>query len=369
MLASADMTRPQPAQSLTVEFERAALRAVGEAYDEFNSDCFAGRLRRPTLMLGDHEQCVGLWRPTDRSLSLARSLLVDQGWGVVLEVLKHEMAHQYVDEVLQIVDEGPHGATFRQVCGDRGIDPAAHGLDSGQIRSHVRSRDIDRIVKLLSLAERAELHEAQAAMGAAQRLMLKHNIDHCPSQGDIDYGFRHLGRPTGRVGEADRILAAILGEFFFVEVIWVPVYRVLEAKRASILEVCGTSDNLEMAGFVHGFLSETADRLWMSYREQQKLSGNRLRREFRAGVMTGFRDKLKREQRRQAIQGLVWVADSALRGYVKQRHPRVRWVYASARRRPDAWAHGREKGMDIVLGRPLKSPAADAPRLLSGRRF
>ena len=36
------------------------------------------------------------------------------------------------------------------------------------------------------------------------------------------------------------LLGAILGKHFFVEVIWVPVYRPLEQKRGSVLEVCGT---------------------------------------------------------------------------------------------------------------------------------
>ena len=50
----------------------------------------------------------------------------------------------------------------------------------------------------------------------------------------------HLGEPTGRVGEHERLVAMILGKHFFVEAIWVPVYRPLEGKRGSVLEICGT---------------------------------------------------------------------------------------------------------------------------------
>ena len=48
------------------------------------------------------------------------------------------------------------------------------------------------------------------------------------------YGFRHLGRPSGRILEHDRRLAAILTTYFFVEGLWIPVYRPREGKRASI---------------------------------------------------------------------------------------------------------------------------------------
>ena len=58
------------------------------------------------------------------------------------------------------------------------------------------------------------------------------------------------------------MVAMILGMHFFVEGIWIPVYRPLEAKRGSVLEICGSSANLAIAEYVHGFLHQTADRLW-----------------------------------------------------------------------------------------------------------
>jgi hypothetical protein len=36
---------------------------------------------------------------------MSRTLVVGQSWGAVLEVLKHEMAHQYVHEILARTDE------------------------------------------------------------------------------------------------------------------------------------------------------------------------------------------------------------------------------------------------------------------------
>ena len=56
------------------------------------------------------------------SLRLATRLVHDEPWQVVIEVLRHEMAHQYVDEVLRIHDESAHGPAFRKVCAERSID-------------------------------------------------------------------------------------------------------------------------------------------------------------------------------------------------------------------------------------------------------
>src|SRR4029079_18270874 len=141
----------------------------------------------------------------------------------------------FVDEVLHIHDEPAHGPAFRRVCQERGIDARAAGAPTAVYQ--VSSNPVlERIAKLLALAESPNEHEAQAAMSAAQRLMLKHNIEAAVSGTVASYCFRPLGQPTGRISEHERRLAMILDDFFFVQVIWVPIWRTQEAKRGSVLE-------------------------------------------------------------------------------------------------------------------------------------
>jgi hypothetical protein len=353
--------------SLTVELERATLRALQQVYDELNRSRFKGQLARPPLTFVEGRNRLGQWCSDPRQIELSRSLLIEHGWGVLVEVLKHEMAHQFVEEVLCIVDEGPHGVAFRRVCEERGIDGRPSGLPKSSPLADEQQRVLSRIAKLLNLAQSSNLHEAQTAMSLAQRLMLKYNIEHATEPASRGYRFMHLGHPTGRVGESERILAALVSEHFFVEVIWVPVWRPLEGKRGSVLEVCGTEQNLELAGYVHAFLVETAERLWVQYRTERKLRSNAERREFVAGVMAGFRDKLSREKKQQQKEGLVWVGDAELTAYMKRRHPHIRWMRGTVRRRPESWAHGREAGRNIVLNKPVKSGASGGPKLLTGR--
>ena len=363
---------PRPGKSapqLTVELERASLRALQQVYDELNRSLFKARLQRPPLMLVDGHQRLGQWCSDPRRIELARQLLLQQGWGALVEVLKHEMAHQFVEEVLGVVDEGPHGSVFRRICEERAIDAKAAGMPKTGPIADEQQRVLSRIAKLLSLAQSSDLHEAETAMSVAQRLMLKYNLEHAMEPASRGYRFVHIGRPTGRVGESDRLLAALLAEHFFVEVIWVPVWRPLEGKRGSVLEVCGADENVEFAGYVHAFLVDTADRLWAQYRSERALRGNAERREFVAGVMAGFRDKLAREKRRQQKQGLVWVGDAELAQYMKRRHPHVRWMRGAVRQRPESWSHGREAGKRIVLHKPVKSGAGSGPKLLLGRRL
>jgi len=282
-------------------------------------------------------------------------------------VLKHEMAHQYVHEVLGILDENAHGPAFRGVCQRLGIDASAAGLPADRSEDAGEARVLERIAKLLALAESANVNEAQAAMNAAQRLMLKYNIDAVAERRERGYGYRHLGKPTGRVTEAERRLASILGKHFFVEVIWVPVYRPLEGKRGTVLEICGTHANLEMASYVHAFLTRTADQLWNAHKKARGVRGNRDRRTFAAGVMAGFDEKLSVQRDVTRSEGLVWVKDADLGKYYRTRHPRIQNVRYAGNPRTEAHADGRAAGRKIVLHKPVGQGPSGGVRLLPGK--
>jgi hypothetical protein len=351
--------------TLTLELERLSLRAVRRVYEDLNDTLFDERLRVPAFSLSDAEGRLGRWSGGDRTLELRRTLLVEHGWGVLVEVLKHEMAHQFVDEVLGVSDEPDHGPVFRSVCDERGIDARAAGAPvADRQRDHV----LERIAKLLALAESPNEHEAQAAMSAAQRLMLKHNIDSLLDGKSASYGFKHLGAPSGRVPESERLLAGILGDHFFVQVIWVPVWRPLEGKRGSVLEVCGTPDNLELAEYVHAFVTQTADRLWLEFRHARAARGRRDRQRFLAGVMSGFRDRLERDRKKNGAEGLVWKGDGDLQVFFRRRHPHIRYSRHAAHTGSEAYARGRAAGRELVLHRGIRSgPSGGAPRLLPGK--
>jgi len=360
--------RPMSARTsqaeLDVELERADLRALRASYDDLNGALFKRALRRPVLEIIDASSRLGRWVHEQRSLELSRSLLTQHGWGVVVEVLKHEMAHQYVDEVLGRSGETAHGPAFRRVCKDRAIDYRASGVPVAEDPTAPEVRVLDRVTKLLALAESSNVHEAQSAMNAAQRLMLKYNVEAVREGVPRGYGFRHLGRPTGRVSESERILAVIVGDYFFVEAIWVPVWRPMEGKRGSVLEVCGATENLEMAEYVHSFLTHAAERLWREHKKKNGIRRNANRRTFVAGVMAGFRDKLEKQKLEHSEHGLVWVGDAELGTYFKKRHPHVRWTHHYGSRRTEAYAHGREAGRRIVLHRGVQQGSSGQSCLL-----
>ncbi|HEY5923747.1 MAG TPA: DUF2786 domain-containing protein [Kofleriaceae bacterium] len=349
---------------LTAVLEAALVRELRRVYDNINESRFANALKRPVLALTDTTRRLGQWTRATRALELSRSLVLTRPWLEVTSVLEHEMAHQYVDEVLGIRDESAHGATFQRVCAERGIDARAAGAPTPSTADIEVDRALDKIRKLLALAGSDNQHEAEIAMRRAHELMLRHNIEQAAA--NQRYEVRHLGTPSRRANTVEADIIGLLTEFFFVEVIRIVVYLPREARHAGIYEVVGTHANVEMAAHVFAFLLATADRLWRENRRDARVRNGRDRLSYQSGVIRGFREKLLAERTELTGTGLVWVGDSALHDFYRARHPRIRTVRRSVRL-SRAHAAGREAGRNVVLHKPVTETTANAkPRLLRG---
>jgi len=345
-------------RSLHADLDAALLRELSETWREINGNHFRGRMRPPVLELSDMGRRLGQWSSATRTLSIDRTLVVEQPWSVVREVVKHEIAHQFVDEILQVHDQAAHGPAFADVCRRFGVDASATGMPAAPSSGEGGSPVLRRIARLLALAESPNVHEAEAAMKAAQRLMLRHNIDASVAAAREGYAFVHLGLPRKRVEAAEHILAGILARYFFVEAIWVPSYLPKERRSGRVLELCGTLSNLEVASYVHGFLLETGQRLWREHKQRLGIDSDKERRRFAAGVMSGFDEKLKLGTKESRREGLIWVGDPGLDNYLHQRYPRRTGGGSIGVRPTAAYEHGREAGRNIVLHKPVKESRA-----------
>lgn len=348
-------------EDLSAELEAALVRELARCYDRLNWLYFAERLQKPVIVVAGVAQRLGQWVRATRTLELQRRLVIERPWPEVLSVLEHEMAHQFVDEVLGMRDETAHGATFRKVCEERGIDARAHGAPVVRGEGGGEDKTIDRIRKLLALAGSSNQHEAEIAMNKAHELMLRHNLEQLPLRHEFE--IRHLGEPRRRANPVEAEVIALLSELFFVEAISIPVYVPRTGLHGRVYEIAGTLANVEMACHVHAFLLATAERLWRANRSDARVRGGRDRVPYQTGVIRGFREKLLASRVELRGEGLVWVGDKRLEDFYRRRHPRV-----TSRRRMlrTGGAHhaGREAGRTVVLHKPVTSNGTGAPKLL-----
>jgi hypothetical protein len=349
---------------LSVELEAALLRELVTEYTWVNRVRFGTRLNQPLLVLADATTRHGRWVSPARTIELARNLVIERPWPEVIGVLEHEMAHQFVDEVLGVRGETAHGETFRKVCADRGIDARAAGPAVASNEPAEIDRVLDRIRKLLALAGSPNQHEAEIAMRKAHELMLRHNIEAARAQADREFEIRHLGDPHKRRSRVESDIMILLTESFFVKVIRLPVYLPRTGTRGSVFEISGTRPNIEMAAHVYAFLLATADRLWKANRSDKRVRSGRDRLSYQSGVVRGFREKLGAERVELRGTGLVWRGDAKLDDFYRARHPRITTRRTSIRL-DGAHAAGREAGRGVVLHKPVESSSSSgSTRLL-----
>ena len=357
------------ANHLTAELEGALVRELQSRFEWENSTRFGNRLRTPTFALSETTTQLGRWIPATRTIELSRAFVLARSWLEVTGVLEHEMAHQYVDEVLHVRDETAHGETFRRVCAERGIDGRAAAGAAGQSpeeSTHV----LDRIRKLLALAGSPNRHEAELAMRKAHELMLRHNIESASARDELGFTVRHLwsGDPAKRGTRVEAEIVGILAQFFFVKAIRVPVYLPRVGKRGAVYEIVGTPANIEMASHAYAFLLATAERLWQQNRSDARVRNGRDRLAYQSGVVRGFRETLSVERTGlERGQGLVWLGDAKLDGFYRKRHPQIT-TRRSSIRITGAHQAGREAGRTVVLHKPV-TPGSDSggtQRLLPG---
>ena len=313
-------------------------------------------LHTPVIRLGQGIKTLGSWESEKRILTVSEIHIERDPWLAVLDTLRHEMAHQYVDEVLQIQNEGPHGQAFKDACEKLRCQPrASASVADLEIEEVVDDRILRLLQKVLSLADSPNENEAQAAMQKAHQLLLKYNIDIVQLNRDRRFEMRTLGRVKGRHTSAELWLGSLLNRFFFVETLWVQSYDAVRDKLGTELQVYGTAANLDMALYVYDYLTQLIDSLWREYKAYKGIRANRERQRYFAGVLAGFFQKLEaQEEILVTTEALVWKGDSQLQAFYRHMNPNVSTRYSGGVQVTDVYLDGVKDGQRVTIHRPVE---------------
>ncbi len=338
-------------------FDRAWVEQLRSEWRNANRELLKSALMPPVIMLDETTARLGSWQAVGRLLTIARAHIERDPWREVLDTLRHEMAHQYAHEVLRATDESAHGPAFAHACAmlrvrPRGDVGAAHEGDADPDAARI----IERVQKLLALGASDNRHEAEAAMAAAHRLLLAHNLALQAAAGDPNYKRRAVGPVTVAVSLRSKLVTSILTDYFFVEAVWMNEYIPQRMRTGRRLELLGKAHDLELACYVHDFLHAAVERLFREARRRGEVAGDG-RRDYEAGVLMGFRNKLRDERTVQAARGLVWVGDGDLDRYLRTEIGRLSRLPATGPRLSTALDVGRRDGASLTLHRPVTASA------------
>lgn len=356
---------PDPDDGL---WERRILQGLAQEWElacHYLEEALRRRLPKPSFRLAEMRSRLGQWSPARREICLSRHLATHHPWDEVREVLRHETAHQLADTLLGAAGQPPHGPAFQQACLMLRADPAATASRT-PLRERMHTRQADgsglrrRIRKLLSLAQSANLHEAEAAMLKAHDLMTRHHLDalHLAQR---DFVSLFVGAPALRHYREAYVLANLLQDFYFVQGIWVSAFVPDKGRLGRVLEISGTPANVDNAAYVHAFIERFAARRWDVYRRGRARSLKRHHRtDFAVGIIEGFRSKLEAALVRNTAPetlALVRSEDPQLSRYLRHRHPRTQSIQRGGRQDPAVYQDGCAIGRGLVIARGIGTHA------------
>jgi hypothetical protein len=356
-------------------------RWLQEIVREYETICYmySLKLKRPLFSLSDCETTLGTWDPVSRELRISRHLIATHPWSTVIGILKHEMAHQVTQELMD--GKRDHDAAFREACERIGLrEPFNRARVDLSLLNPVapatpgeNEQIVRKVERLLSLAKSDNENEAYAAMEKAQKLMREYNVSvniETPKQ-----DFAKLTIQTGkkRIDRQTAMICSILTEHYFVRVIFASEFNARELETHKIIEILGTQANVTVAEYVFSYLRRSLDRLWHDFQQRKRL-GHPLKSSYQVGLLTGFRRKLERCDQQVNLEAASTKADRNalvraqrdLETFVRTQFPKLS-THKTGRGRLDsgAYRHGCSDGEKIAIHRGVGSGGTTSERLLA----
>ncbi|MEA2083640.1 MAG: DUF2786 domain-containing protein [Thermodesulfobacteriota bacterium] len=360
---------------------------VTQLYQEYDSIIWRHRidLKKPVIELVNSKCSWGYWKNKPRTIGLSVTLIKKHSWDVVINVLKHEMAHQIVNE--QFKGNEGHGPIFQKACRLIGV-PEEFSKATGDIPHRIpdlhesercswNNKTLEKVRKLMALAESRNEHEAFLAMKKVNELIKKYNLKRIEENTKADYVYKIINHKKKRIENYQRHICSILMDYYFVEIVFSELFDAKSGNIHKTIELFGTVENVIMAEYVYFFLLNRLEALWKSYKSSNNIPGS-MKKSYRLGVLQGFREKLntlnaKRHDRKnpasdgnKSISALVCAGDSMLTNFISMRFPRLR-KYSSRAARIDKCTYeaGIDDGKQLNLRKGIIRKDGNKGRLLT----
>lgn len=220
---------------------------------------------------------------------------------------------------------------------------------------------VDKIQKLLSLANSSNEHEAALAAKKAQALLLKYNLSASEIEDQDDYTQTEVDSGKGRIEPEFLFVVPVLKEHFFVRI----VREKNQSNKWSYVYI-GKPENVKIALYVGDFLKRSFKEQWEAYRKETS-SPATSKKAFLNGVKDGLLDQLKSGVTENQAEGLVLASQAALDRELKNRFSRL--SSAKIGMRPDSEAQN--QGYNVGLNLRIRAGLSDTKArglMIGGRK-
>lgn len=338
-------------------------------YAEFDEICFSYSIKMspPIIVIDDVTSRYGLWNSELRTLHISYSLIRDHPWDIVVEIFKHELAHQYVSQILKINDQ--HGKDFHRACDRLGVEHWARfsKIDIPEYFTHWRDQDkekthsplLRKAEKLLALAQSNNEYEALSAMKKVRELYEKYNIEVETKTSKEDYVTCVINHKKKRIETYQTMISSILNEYFFVRIIFSRLYDPKTDTIHKTIEIMGTKQNVLMAEYVYWFLFNNLSEMWKAYKKTTPKKGMKVRNSFYMGILSGFEQKLRKSEIEKnkapsENKGLLVLGEQKLAEFSNLKHPKLRSrSWGASVHDQGSYQEGKAKGKSLNLNKAV----------------
>lgn len=165
---------------------------------------------------------------------------------------------------------------------------------------------VNKIQKLLALANSDNKNEAELASKKAQELLIKHNISMSEVESaNSDYFETSLDLPE-RSSER-KFIDSLLNNYFFV--------FIYSDKKLNKIIFIGKKENVEVALYVRSFLENSFKRLYKLENESRQWKGKH-RSSFYLGLYKGLKEKLEEQKQTIDTDNKLIIINKTLTNYV-----------------------------------------------------
>jgi hypothetical protein len=253
-------------------------------------------LATPLINISGSKNIQGSWDPESGTISISRRLIQTQPWHIVVEIFKHEIAHQYVS--IKYNDADIHGGCFKKACEKLGVHPVFQ-KSSGDLHKDLQSfkgelpkaaqKMLNKVEKLMALGQSSNEKEAQAASRKANFLLNKYNLEQINTQNSSDIKYSVICHKKKRIESIQRAILAVLRNYYYMDSVTSYAYDQHDNTGYRSLVLIGNRETLKVAEYVYYFLFDTAQRLWQEYRKKKKAKrGDKVA--FDMGFIKGIRN-------------------------------------------------------------------------------
>jgi predicted SprT family Zn-dependent metalloprotease len=341
---------------------------------EYEAICFSHRigLNCPVIRIQELESRWGSWDPETRTITLSRKLIDKYSWSVVVEILKHEMAHQWVSD--EFGGDDGHGPLFHRICWQLGVADWAKRAETDPLDLSIEAtpeeeRLLNRAEKLLALAGSNNEHEAMLAMNKVRELYAKYNLERLRERKKSRHVQATIQLRRKRLERYQLAIASLLNDFYFVEIVHANLFDPEACEEFKTIEILGTVQNVQIAEYVFHFLSNQLPIIWKNHGKDGSRGGLKAKYSFYLGVVRGLRDRLQHESANSSESTggneLSLIKDPQLEDFVHYRYPRLVKIRGGRRYHDSrSFDAGIAAGSRLVIHRGIKENQGYRGKLL-----